>query len=185
MPPSLEELKVTPSFCFAFKIPDDVAASSTYIGQIIGGDFTKFCGLLRIYELHILVLVRLWSFHLQYLKLAQFDCLIWYDVMATSSWRAHIIWNHDVHCNQTKLYFWYILVWVRLWSFHLQYYSKLSQYDCVIWWNVLAPSSWCAHIIWNHDMPCNQTECLKLQISCYIPKESVFLYSKMCLAMLA
>ena len=29
MPPSLSELKVTPSFCFAFKIPDDVAASNT------------------------------------------------------------------------------------------------------------------------------------------------------------
>jgi hypothetical protein len=28
MPPSLSELKVTPSFCFAFKIPDDVAASN-------------------------------------------------------------------------------------------------------------------------------------------------------------
>ena len=24
-----------------------------YIGQIIGGDFAKFCGLLRIYELYI------------------------------------------------------------------------------------------------------------------------------------
>ena len=31
MPPSLSELKVLPSFCFAFKIPDDVTASSTYI----------------------------------------------------------------------------------------------------------------------------------------------------------
>ena len=31
MPPSLSELKVLPSFCFAFKIPDDVAASSRYI----------------------------------------------------------------------------------------------------------------------------------------------------------
>ena len=30
MPPSLSELKVTPSFCFAFKIPDDVTASSIY-----------------------------------------------------------------------------------------------------------------------------------------------------------
>ena len=30
MPPSLSELKVLPSFCFAFKIPDDVAASNTY-----------------------------------------------------------------------------------------------------------------------------------------------------------
>jgi hypothetical protein len=30
MPPSLSELKVTPSFCFAFKIPDDRAVTSTY-----------------------------------------------------------------------------------------------------------------------------------------------------------
>ena len=30
MPPSLSELKVLPSFCFAFKIPDDVAASIAY-----------------------------------------------------------------------------------------------------------------------------------------------------------
>ena len=29
--PSLSELKVTPSFCFAFKIPDDVAASTNYV----------------------------------------------------------------------------------------------------------------------------------------------------------
>ena len=28
MPPSLSELKVLPSFCFAFKIPDDRAASN-------------------------------------------------------------------------------------------------------------------------------------------------------------
>ena len=31
MPPSLSELKVLPSFCFAFKIPDDVTASSIYV----------------------------------------------------------------------------------------------------------------------------------------------------------
>ena len=30
MPPSLSELKVTPSFCFAFKIPDDHAVTNTY-----------------------------------------------------------------------------------------------------------------------------------------------------------
>ena len=33
MPPSLSELKVTPSFCFPFKIPDDPTASNlTTIG---------------------------------------------------------------------------------------------------------------------------------------------------------
>ena len=31
MPPSLSELKVLPSFCFAFKIPDNVTASKLYL----------------------------------------------------------------------------------------------------------------------------------------------------------
>ena len=31
MPPSLSELKVTPSFCFPFKIPDDPTASIEYL----------------------------------------------------------------------------------------------------------------------------------------------------------
>ena len=31
MPPSLSELKVLSSFCFAFKIPDDVTATTTDI----------------------------------------------------------------------------------------------------------------------------------------------------------
>ena len=31
MPPSLSELKVLPSFCFAFKIPDNVTATIVYI----------------------------------------------------------------------------------------------------------------------------------------------------------
>ena len=31
MTPSLLELKVTPSVCFAFKIPDDVTATNMYI----------------------------------------------------------------------------------------------------------------------------------------------------------
>ena len=30
MPPSLSELKVLPSFCFTFKIPDDVAVTIIY-----------------------------------------------------------------------------------------------------------------------------------------------------------
>ena len=31
MPPSSSELKVIPSFCFAFKIPDDVTATNKYV----------------------------------------------------------------------------------------------------------------------------------------------------------
>ena len=34
MPPSLSELKVLPSFCFAFKIPDNMAASNKYVESI-------------------------------------------------------------------------------------------------------------------------------------------------------
>ena len=35
MPPSLSELKVLPRFCFAFKIPDDVAASTIDINSVL------------------------------------------------------------------------------------------------------------------------------------------------------
>ena len=37
MPPSLSELKVLPSFCFAFKIPDDRAVTNIYtvFGRIV------------------------------------------------------------------------------------------------------------------------------------------------------
>jgi hypothetical protein len=35
MPPSLSELKVTQSFCFAFKIPDDVTASNTHYSVVM------------------------------------------------------------------------------------------------------------------------------------------------------
>ena len=35
MPPSLSELKLTPSFCFAFKIPDNVTATSMYIFELV------------------------------------------------------------------------------------------------------------------------------------------------------
>ena len=31
MPPSLSDLKVLPSFCFAFKIPDDRAVTNVYL----------------------------------------------------------------------------------------------------------------------------------------------------------
>ena len=47
MPPSLSELKVLPSFCFAFKIPEDVAVSTKYLtfkGQELPGNdyWTRF-----------------------------------------------------------------------------------------------------------------------------------------------
>ena len=38
MPPSLSELKVLPSFCFAFKIPDDRAVTNIYtVLPLVGG----------------------------------------------------------------------------------------------------------------------------------------------------
>ena len=35
MPPSLSELKVTPSFCFPFKIADDLTASNKYMVEFV------------------------------------------------------------------------------------------------------------------------------------------------------
>ena len=46
MPPSFSILKVIPSFCFAFKIPDDVTATNTYckIGQSVLPSFLIISG---------------------------------------------------------------------------------------------------------------------------------------------
>ena len=41
MPPSLSELKVLPSFCFAFKIPDDVTATRLCILLLISSSEDK------------------------------------------------------------------------------------------------------------------------------------------------
>ena len=37
--PILSEFKVTPSFCFAFKIPDDVTASNTHLYSKVATDY--------------------------------------------------------------------------------------------------------------------------------------------------
>ena len=47
MAPSLSELKVTPSFCFAFKIPDDHAVTSIDIFRFFSFGASK---ILQIYE---------------------------------------------------------------------------------------------------------------------------------------
>ena len=53
MPPSLSELKVKPSFCFPFKIPDDLTATSTYVQaictQFLKQTNIKRCSCLRLY----------------------------------------------------------------------------------------------------------------------------------------
>ena len=68
MPPSLSELKVLPSFCFAFKIPDDVAASNNYmfltkikifnvkpkLGMILKSGDQKMSMILFFYKFNIL-----------------------------------------------------------------------------------------------------------------------------------
>ena len=58
MPPSLSELKVTPSFCFPFKIPDDPTATIIYCERIItllcpfsyliSKTIVQFCGVVSI-----------------------------------------------------------------------------------------------------------------------------------------
>ena len=76
MQPSLSELKVTPGFCFAFKIPDDVAASTLYVEkfnlylkdyihpQIIKRKNGKFLKLLRLLSLQFISSNGLYKFKL-------------------------------------------------------------------------------------------------------------------------
>ena len=53
MPRSLSELKVIPSFCFAFKIPDDVTASSKYQLNLIHLCQFGYLGTIHILRKHI------------------------------------------------------------------------------------------------------------------------------------
>ena len=41
MPPSLLELKVLPSFCFPFKIPEDRAVTTTYMAFTVQNVWTQ------------------------------------------------------------------------------------------------------------------------------------------------
>jgi hypothetical protein len=54
MPPCLSELKVLPSFCFAFKIPDDVAASIKYLPEVDSIQIQNDQGVLGSLVLYIL-----------------------------------------------------------------------------------------------------------------------------------
>ena len=67
MPPSLLELKVLPSFCFAFKIPDDVAASNMYLVEIsifslnnVIARFTEILNSLKILIFKVIFSVENW-----------------------------------------------------------------------------------------------------------------------------
>ena len=52
MPLSLSELKVLPSFCFAFKIPDDRAASTMYVTSTMTSPLTKTAKTSKWLRLH-------------------------------------------------------------------------------------------------------------------------------------
>ena len=54
MPPSLSELKVLLSFCFAFKIPDDVAASTRYQGMCIEEPTTTYKNERRVKIIYVI-----------------------------------------------------------------------------------------------------------------------------------
>ena len=69
MPPSLSELKVLPSFCLAFKIPDDVAASSKYCDKwaiIVIRMIYNYLYLKMVYQINVKICFCLkWESHNQ------------------------------------------------------------------------------------------------------------------------
>ena len=60
MPPSLSELKVIPSFCFAFKIPDDVTASSVYHRSVFKRD-NNYCIALHCIAVFCLLFIAFYA----------------------------------------------------------------------------------------------------------------------------
>ena len=65
-----------------------------YIGQIYGGDFAKFCGLLRIYELYIIRFGQNNSFFPS--KITDFGCYEFCSVTNLQIWRAGV--HPTLHC---------------------------------------------------------------------------------------
>ena len=75
MPPSLSELKVTPSFCFAFKIPDDVTASNKYVHDTSNENNIK---IVRVYWRTIFSALHIFKVHF-YLHLGK-NYLVVFDL---------------------------------------------------------------------------------------------------------
>ena len=93
-----------------------------YIGQIYGGDFSKFCSLLRIYELYWSFSFRVWDFFKDLTGLLLIDCW-WYDILMITK-------RYKVIKILTKLVFFLDLsiflkrnVQCALWNSYLYYRS--------------------------------------------------------------
>ena len=66
MPPSLSDLKVLPSFCFAFKIPDDRAVTNKYnTGKFYCKN--RFCAIIELFIYIFFVLFQEWICHVNLL----------------------------------------------------------------------------------------------------------------------
>ena len=63
IPPSLSELKVLPSFCFAFKIPDDVAVTTIYFNKYAFSEYLSGQNWLSkmTYYYHFLSIIIMYS----------------------------------------------------------------------------------------------------------------------------
>ena len=71
MTPSLMELKVTPSFCFAFKIPDNVTATTQYTFRFLPNMYESAMIKFRISE----KATKIWSY-----LLLRFDVTTYYNL---------------------------------------------------------------------------------------------------------
>ena len=58
MPPSLSELKVLPSFCLFFKIPDDVTVTIIYVYKNVYVEFIFYYLLTHLFGLHACLVLR-------------------------------------------------------------------------------------------------------------------------------
>ena len=62
MPPSLSELKVLPSFCFAFKIPDDVTVTNMYSVPALKSKIGEASTYSRLRNKRRGMLINFWAF---------------------------------------------------------------------------------------------------------------------------
>ena len=145
MPPSLSELKFLPSFCFAFKIPDDVTATNFHARHLQQIHWSKLvCGMygltakssiarLNIYQ----ILMR---FRYQFSSLKLHNCghtneHCWWITPLNIRLKGGGWWLSNMFCCWQICMYWFL-------SFFCVYFAKLQKeknlfYVCTLYQNLL------------------------------------------------
>ena len=114
MPPSLSELKVTPSSCFPFKIPDDLTATNTYVHCTC--HFSNLIFIFGSYRIAKKVLLKSSMFQMYFEN---------FEIKITSL-NTKTLATARSYCDVKVLLF-----WILFYHFYIQTFSKKNKILCM------------------------------------------------------